>query len=151
MDIIKLTEDQDKRVVVNDHLRDIMFGMGRKNAFVREFLTCNSGTTAQNRFIVPTMDTMATMTQWVAAQGAATYSTYAGDGGRLTVDASAALNFVVDVAGWAPQAVLCIPFGDQNDPDDWYDVSKIGNLKLDITDGVSDGVSKICIQQLKLY
>ncbi len=151
LDNIKLSEDQDKKIVLNDHFRDLMFGLGRKNAYISEIMTGSSGTTAQNKHVTPTMDVMASVNQWVAAQNGITFSTYDGDGGRLTVDASASGNCLFHVQGWAPHAVLCIPFGDQMDIEDWYDVKEIGSLKLDVTDGQSTTVSKVFIQQLRSY
>ncbi|MBW8042580.1 MAG: hypothetical protein FVQ85_21655 [Planctomycetes bacterium] len=151
MDIIKLSEDQDKKVVFNDHLRDLMFGLGRENAFIAETITGSTDTTAQTKHCTPTMDVMATVNQWVAAQTGIDFSTYDGDGGQLTVDASASANLAMHVMGWAPHGVLCIPFGDQQDVDDWYDMTDIGSLKLDITDGQTTTTSKVFVQQLRKY
>ena len=69
----------------------------------------------------------------------------------LTVDCESVNNVNGIVGGFAPHAVLCIPFGDQMDTGDWYDVEKIGSLKLDITDGQTTTTSKIFLQQLKRY
>ena len=148
---IKLSEDQDKRIVVNDHLRDIMFGMGRKNAYVRETCTSGGPIASQTRHVTPTMDVMGTINSWTADLGAKDCAGYDGDGGQFKVITEVAANIAFEVAGWAPHGVLCIPFGDQMDVDDWYDVAKTGSLKLDITDGQTTTTSKIFIQQLKRY
>jgi len=148
---VKLTEDQDKRIIVNDHLRDIMFGMGRENAYVRETWTSGGPIAQQTRHITPTMDVMGTISSWTATLGALDCAGYDGDGGQYKVITEVAANIAFEVAGWAPHAVLCIPFGDQKDIDDWYDVSKIGSLKLDITDGQTTTTSKVFMQQLKKY
>ena len=148
---IKLSQDQDKKIVLNDGFRDLMFGIGRKNAFIRETWQ-GVGKTAQAIYLVtPTMECHGVATGWSATLATKQADTYDGDGGRFKAICEGLGNIVMDVSGWAPHGVLCIPFGDQNDPADWYDVSGIGNLKLDITDGVTTTVSKIFIQQNRKY
>ena len=74
-----------------------------------------------------------------------------GDGGVLTIDCESVNNVNGIASGFAPHAVLCIPFGNQDDIDDWYEVSGIGSLKADITDGQSTTTSRIFAQQLRRY
>lgn len=150
-DNIKLSEDQDKRIIVNNHLRDIMFGMGRQNAYLRETWTSGGPIASQTRHVTPTMDVMGTITGWTAALGANDCAGYDGDGGRYKVITEVAANIAFEVSGWAPHAVLCVPFGDQMQIEDWYEVEKIGSLKLDITEGQTTTTSKIFLQQLKKY
>ena len=56
---------------------------------------------------------------------------------------------------WGTQPHACFPidFGDQDDLDDWYDVTKIGSLNLIMTGGSagSSAVVKVVAQQLKNY
>lgn len=151
MDWIKLTEDQDKRVLFNERYRNLMYYMGRKNAYVNETFYASGSTTAHNRHVVPCMDVLGSVTQWRAALVQSAVAMYGGDGGLLTVDCESVNNVNGIVGGFAPHAVLCIPFGDQMDTGDWYDVEKIGSLKLDITDGQTSTTSKIFLQQLKRY
>ena len=148
---IKLSEDEDKRVVVNNHLRDIMFGMGRENAFITEQWTCGGALAVQTCHITPTMDCMGVGNQWRDDTSGGDVATYSGDGGQGQYITEVAQNTVMHWGGWAPHAVLCIPFGDQMDIEDWYDVTGIGALKLDITDGQTTTTSKIFLQQLKRY
>lgn len=151
LDTLKLSEDQDKRIVFNDHFRDLMYGMGRKNAFIREAVTCGNNGTALNRHITPTMDVHGNATAWAAAAAADDYSVYDGDGGQLAVRSSGATSCNAVVGGWAPHAVLMIPFGDQQDMEDWYAVAGIGSLKMDVLDGQDTTTSKIFIQQHRPY
>jgi len=150
-DNIKLSEDQDKKVVFDNNFRELMFGIGRVNAFIREILTCNCQTVANYRHVVGSMDTMAQAVAWRAAQNGQTISTYDGDGGRLTVDGSAAENIVCQISGFAPHCVLCLPFGLQDDLEDWYDVANIGNLKGTVKGGVTTTTEKWITHQLRRY
>ena len=148
---IKLSEDQDKKVVIDDEFRALLFGMGRKNAFVREILTTSGVAAKRTVHITPTMDVMATANQWRNDTHGGAIGTYNGDGGQYEYWSEVAQNVVHHISGWAPHGVLCIPFGDQNDIDDWYNVAGIGNLKLDVTDGKTTTTSKIFIQQVRGY
>jgi len=150
---IKLSEDQDKKVVVNGEFRDLIMGIGRENAFITENWHA-AIRAAQNVFdVTPTMNVGAVASGWEEAAAAPDLivTTFDGDGGHLEANADAAGNATMHVEGWAPHGTLQIPFGLQHEIEDWYDVTKIGSLKLDITDGVSGGTSKIFIQQHRPY
>jgi hypothetical protein len=57
------------------------------------------------------------------------------------------------VSGHDPHACFPILFGDQDDPADWYDVTKVGKLNLELTGGSagSSSVVNIVAQQLRHY
>lgn len=148
---IKLSEDQDKKVVVNNEFRDLLFGIGRENAFITELWNNQARANLDAIHVTPTMDVMAAGNGWESAIATADLATYNGDGGYLQYIASGVGNAVFNVSGWAPHGTLQIPFGMQGIIEDWYDVTKVGSLRLDVTDGVSDGTSKIFIQQLRSY
>ncbi len=148
---IKLSEDQDKKVVLNDDTRDIIFGLGRKNAYLRETWNAGGVTSQRVYHVTPTMDVHGVATGWASALALKQADTYDGDGGEFKVICEAAGNIVFDVSGWCPHGVVCIPFGDQMDIEDWYDVKELGSLKLDITDGQTTTTSKVFVQQLRSY
>ncbi len=148
---IKLSEDQDKKVVFDNNFRELMFGIGRENAFIRENLTTGGETATRIKHVTPTMDVMASFTQWRNALVTAEIAAYDGDGGALTVDCASANSVAGHVAGWAPHGVLCLPFGLQGDIEDWYDVNTIGNLKGTVLGGVTTTTEKWIAQQLRRY
>lgn len=56
--------------------------------------------------------------------------------------------------GLCPHSCLAIPLGDQADPEDWFDVSKLGNLRLTTQGAAAVGTSpeaQIVVQQLRKY
>ena len=60
---------------------------------------------------------------------------------------------VLDIAGTMPHGCICLPFGDQKEPADWYDV-KGKTLKLKVKAGGSIGASeefRVFTQQLRAY
>lgn len=150
-DNIKLSEDQDKRIVVDNDFRSIMMGIGRENAFIREDLTCCGAVAAQSYHVTPTVNVVATGNGWSASLASGDISTWAGDGGYVQVICAAAENIVLHINGWCPHGTLQIPFGLQDKIEDWYDVARVGNLKLDIKDGVTGSTSKVFLQQLRTY
>lgn len=76
-----------------------------------------------------------------------------GEGGTLSLEASAPANVSGIVSGFCPHGSVCVPFGLENEPDDWYDVSNINNLKLHIKAHAScvETDLQVCLQQLRLY
>jgi len=148
---IKLASDQDKKVILNGEFRDLMFGIGRENAFIEEILTGrgNVGTTIGH--CTPTMDVMGVGNAWINLAPTGYLSTYNGDGGQYEWYSSVAQNTVHHIKGWAPHGTLCIPFGKQGVIDDWFNLGGIGSLKLDVTSGHSTATQKLFIQQLRSY
>ncbi|MBU2118762.1 MAG: hypothetical protein KJ954_14335 [Alphaproteobacteria bacterium] len=60
---------------------------------------------------------------------------------------------VMDIAGTIPHGCICIPFGDQNDPADWY-VPGTKNLKLKIKAGTGKTFTEtfhVLTQQVRNY
>lgn len=58
---------------------------------------------------------------------------------------------VISVRGRTPEGCYCYPFGDQDDPDEWLDVRRIGNLRLLLTQGSAGGNVRVITQQLHPY
>ena len=149
---IKLSSDQDKKVILNGEFRDLMFGIGRENAYIQE--TLNGAVPAGQRVyhVTPTMDVMAMATEWQEDHTGLELSTYDCDGGHLEAIAEVACNAAFQISGWAPHGTLCIPFGKQGIIEDWFDVRKgIGSLVLDATSGVTEPTQKLFIQQMRPY
>ncbi|GAJ06410.1 unnamed protein product, partial [marine sediment metagenome] len=76
---IKLASDQDKKVILNGEFRDLMFGLGRENAYIRE--TCNSNIRANldHNHVTPTMDVMSSVNGWEAAIATNYVASFNGD------------------------------------------------------------------------
>jgi len=58
------------------------------------------------------------------------------------------------VGGFVPYGCYAIPMGKRNEIDDWYDTSKVGDLRLRITGGADVGaapVTRTVLQQLRRY
>lgn len=152
---VKLSEDVDKKVPLNHSLDQILQSIVSLNRPYRETMLVPSDSTARNFFCTPTLRPLFASAQWRTDPSSMDHSIFEGDGGRFTFKGSAAgPNFQLHCEGFCPHGIIEIPFGLQDDPADWYDVTAIGNLKLDITGGADVGTSQTCeifLQQLRNY
>lgn len=155
VDIIKLSEDVDKKVPLNHNVQQILQVITGLTRPYREWIIGPGAATAKNFYCTPTHWPALSGSPWRSASLTTGLVFYEGDGGRFqTSQAAAGPNWQVLVEGWAPHGVIAIPFGLQNEIADWYDVAKIGNLKLDITAGGAVGdnqTAEIFLQQLRKY
>lgn len=155
IDTMKLSEDTDKKVVFNHTMYQLIRMLAGLTKPYREWIIGPGATTAQLFYCTPTYWPAFAGAGWRAATTPYGLCFYVGDGGRFqAVQEGTGPNWQAHVEGWLPHGILEIPFGLQNEIDDWYDVTPIGNLKLDILGGASVGSSQtadIFIQQLRKY
>ena len=150
---IKLSEDNDKRVILDDSEGNILRNWGNMTPPYKEYIAGQGNTSAQYFYCTPTQTVSGSVNSWVTASP--TYHAfYDGDGGRFRTLGNAAKNWIATVMGFQPHGVLEIPFGKQDIIEDWYDVTKIGSLRFDITAASSVGSSQtaeVLVQQLRKY
>ncbi len=75
-------------------------------------------------------------------------------GGKFTVfNASGGLYFNALARGYLPNHCVEFPFGDPKDLDDWYDVTKLGSLRLRLKagSGGANGTQAVILQALRKY
>lgn len=74
-------------------------------------------------------------------------------GGKLTVQSeTASTTFLGLVHGWLPNHMFHFPFGDPQDPGDWYDVTKLGSLEMRVKTGTgTSGNIRTSVQQVRTY
>lgn len=154
-DTIKLSEDNDRRIPINHTISEILKTMVAQTRPYREWIIGPGTTTAKNFFCTPTYWPAFAAAQWRSAVADCQIAIYSGDGGRFSESQGAAgPNWQALVEGWCPHGMIEIPFGLQHDPADWYDVTKLGSLRLDILSASSMSSSEscqICLQQLRKY
>lgn len=84
----------------------------------------------------------------------ATIAVNAADPGiPLTLTSSADVTCGVYFTGFLPHHGIVIPFGDQDDMNDWYDVGALSSLKMEIEAGSAgtSGAVQVVVEQLKRY
>ena len=148
----KLSEDQDKRVVFDHGPDEILHATMAAWPPVTESYFFAFATSQRYLMVAPTTEVTAWATVWAEAAAHSVPAIYAGDGGQLLCIADAnASNMMVGVQGWLPHGVYAIPFGNQNEPEDWYDVTAIKSLRADITHNAATGGIQLFLEQLRTY
>lgn len=76
-----------------------------------------------------------------------------GKGGKLQLASATSATVQAVARGYLPNHCIQFPFGLQGDPDDWYDVTKKGSVKLRITGGArgANTAFQVVLQQLRKY
>jgi hypothetical protein len=151
---IKLYEDEGKRIVINTEGPDNMERLMSASPLLTELIMQLAGTSTTAGYCTPAARVLGNVNQWAAAVAAGASSFYDGDGGQFhIITETGGKNVQVVLHGWLPHATYQLPFGDQDDIEDWYDVSKIGSLKLDVLSlaAGSGYTNDIFLQQLRKY
>lgn len=154
IDNIKLSEDQDKRIIFDHGPADLFRTIAAMNPQLVEQIMFAGTAAGVNVFTTVSERATATFAKWAAAVGTLPYASYGSAGGRMVVYSGSSENSVAIVAGWIPHGVYEIPFGDQDDPEDWFDASALRALKLDIKAGsgaLSTDSVQVFLQQLRKY
>ncbi len=151
----KLSENFDKKIVIDNPTEDVLRSIASRLPPYDEHWYKDQGATALDIMCTPTVRVAAVGSAWNTTCPTASLAFYDGDGGQLKVDSDAAIGPIqVFVRGWLPHGVWEIPFGDLDDIDDWYDVTLIKNLRLDITAAAYSATTpkaQIFLQQLRKY
>lgn len=152
---IKLSEDNDRRIPINHLIGDILMLMVGQTRPYREWIITHGTTTFRNYHCTPTYWPVFAHAGWTGTATPQGATVYEGDGGRFKIaSTSAGLNQSVLCEGWCPHGVIEIPFGLQNEIEDWYDVTSLGSLRLDLLSASgmsSDESCQIFLQQLRRY
>lgn len=149
---LKLSEDNDKKVPLDDKTSDLIKYFAAQWPQLQESVEGAALQTTRNFYMMSSYEVeMAAMAMGFTAAYLKSDYMY---GGRVDIRGSAACNFKSVIRGLCPFGALCIPFGDQDVVDDWFDVTKIGSLRLTAKAGSSPGSSSTCevvTEQLRKY
>lgn len=154
LDNIKLSEDQDRRIIVNHGTEDIFRTIAMLTPPVREHIHARVNTSATTFYCVPTTRVYMQGTEYESTSGAGAIASNGGAGGRFRAISATAQKYAqFFVTGWLPHASWEIPFGLQDDINDWFDPSRLGSLKADITTyaAATTDSAQIFLQQLRRY
>jgi len=155
IDTVKLSEDGDKRIPIDHSLNQIIANQASFWPLYTERNRSSGAITVIYFHCAPTQDQRLTGAGWRAAAAIGPIAYYSTSGGRysLLMDDSAG-NIQTVINGYAPHGV--VPLLPDFGPDiaDWYDVTKIGSLKLDVLAGTgpdTTDTAQIIVEQLKTY
>ena len=149
---IKLTEEQDKRTILEGYTSDFQKVIEGNFPLWTDLIygACTAAGVAH--FITPTFDAYPMLNSEGAVQavGQAAFT----NGGTKTIKGTGNGNFLGTFAGRCPHGSIPIPMGNINDPSDWWDVTKLANARLKITAGSScdtTAAMQIITQQERRY
>jgi len=155
IDTLKLSEEHDRKIPFNAiSFKDLMRLAAYKHGLITEDILLVELSTQTNGYCTPTSRVGGQIQSWHEASSLHSHAFYDGDGGRFyAINDLGADNVTIRVTGEIPHGVFEIPFGDEMDPADWYNVTKLGSLKADIlsqTGGSTDDL-QILLQQFRPY
>ncbi len=147
---IKLSENNDQVVIINDEkTSDLLKLLDGLNP-IQESIIGLSETAGVTHYQTSSYNTGIVGVGLDAFNAA--ISIAQNSGGSFILKGDAGESCQVNAQGQNPHGCLLLPFGKQMDIADWYDVTKVGSLKLTITAGSgASGTAEIVSQQLKLY
>lgn len=155
LDTIKLSEDNDRRIPLNDTFKNILRSIVGQQRPFHETLIVAAAAATSYFYCTPCFWPTLQASVWRNSALDNDLVVWGGDGGKGSIiGAGATGNVFLDVTGWCPHGAIEIPFGLQDDPADWYDVSKFGSLRLDVlskSGRSSSDTVQIFLQQLRNY
>lgn len=155
LNTIKLSEDQDKRVILDHKFSEVMRSLSMNSPMLHETILGYISQAGNYGYCTPTSRVFGTVSEWRSSVSLGDVAFYDGDGGRFDVTSKdSGGNVQVDVQGWLPHGVYEIPFGRQDLIEDWFDVSGVGSLIIDILSKSGASASNSCqifLQQLRGY
>lgn len=148
----RLNEDGEKRIPFDWDLEDkqrIDKGVGK---MIQEDFVGYGESGGIDHYVTPT-SYYASLAALACATDQVAYIGSYMEGGKVTVYASAGNPEVLGIVhGRLPNHMFHLPFGDQQDPNDWYDVTKLGNLELRVKTGTgTSGNIRTSVQQVRPY
>lgn len=154
---VKLAEEHDKKIPFNMTAEEIFRTLCQPLGSINQNVRLNeTAADAMALHLTPTYGQVAMVDYDLdvnAANDDATQVTFAGC--IATIAATAELvPYRMLLQGYAPHFCFGIPFGDLSDIEDWYDVSRLGSLRLTTKGGAAVGTTpaaRICLQQLRTY
>lgn len=148
---IKLSEDNDKRVVIDEPCSLLQKAIMSEYPAWEEKLYAVVTATPADFYCTPSFNIV------LSGQPDSTPGYFAVEAqpchSPFEIEASGSLNAQLGVMGHLPHSIIPVLFGDQMDIDDWYDVTKVGSLQAILKAGGAGtaGAVKVFLQQLRKY
>uniref|UniRef100_A0A6M3Y173 Uncharacterized protein n=1 Tax=viral metagenome TaxID=1070528 RepID=A0A6M3Y173_9ZZZZ len=146
---VKLSEDNDKRIPFNDTANDLArFIASQWPAYV-EHVRIMLTTSLAAYYVTPGYNAVLGGASLVASSG---LQAQVAQGGKVNAQSEVAGQGQFVVTGSLPHQVLALPFGRRDIIEEWYDVTKVGSLRLSLKGGsAATGTFRIITEQLRRY
>lgn len=148
---IRLSENNDKRIPYNTDVWALMKMLHQLYPRIQEYGHFGLLAATHKVYAAATQDIVVNATQQADAQ----FMWVNADPIKMPITFDITADGTVDmiISGNDPHYSFIVPFGDPADPTDWYDVTKLGSLKLRLKAGSAgaDGVVEVVTEQLRAY
>jgi len=139
---LRLTEEFDKKIVFDEYTEMLEELFVKPYGRFYEYIGGYSDPDGRDFYITPTAECKGSVMAATIAGGAASEAYK--NGGYLNIAVAGGGFFDGIVSGYTPHGAVPILFGKQQDPADWWDVTKLKNARLKITAGSSVGSGSTC-------
>ena len=148
---IRIDEDNDKHLYVDNDAVDIIRDLAPDNVPITESFYSDTCVAGQTIYTTPFYSVIGVVSGVDAILNWGEVMSL--DGGQLHVHTTNVGNVSGVVEGYCPMGVIGIENGDPWDIDDWYNPSKIKQLRARLTAGAggAGGTNKVIVQQLSNY
>ena len=149
---IRLDEDNRKRIPFDYEIEEYLRMMKGVWQAVEEMCIMSLTTSARIFYVTPT-DYYATLIANALGGASTLYPATWQPGGKFSMTAGSTQSAMGVARGYLPNHCIQFPFGLPGEPDDWYDVTKKGSIRLRVKGG-SEGASaefQVALQQLRKY
>ena len=152
MDEIRLSEDIDKRIPIDTEVEPYIRKLCGTMPPMHEHFQTRLQTTVTHTFVMPTYWPMVYGTGMLNYDVNRDGGYYSGEDQGMISATNMAFPYMGVCYGYVPHQTLAFMFGDQGDMADWYDVTKLGSLRLRLH-GVSSSTAESTIfgQQMRPY
>jgi len=149
---VRIDEENEKRVPLDWPMYEYFVYRKGIDIPVQEHIASQAEAGGTLLFTTPT-DYWCTLVTVAHAAGGIFVPAGASPGGVFTVTPNAGTAYQAIVKGWLPNHCFHFPFGYQKDISDWYDVTKLGHVRLRLTAGTHDaaGMQAVVLQQNRSY
>jgi len=148
---LRLSEDNAKRIPYDTSVWQLLKMLHQTYPRIEEYGHFTFSTTAKVIWASPTQDIVVNAVGITPGNAAVpdTIPTKM----PISLDAVVSEQGNAQISGYDPHSSFILPFGAPDNMDDWYDVTKIGNLKLRLKAGSAGatGVVEVVTEQLRKY
>lgn len=148
----RLNEDGEKRIPFDWDLEDYHRCRKGWDSPIQEQLIGQGTTSDLVWYVTPTDYYVIPLLNGIEYKTVSVPMDYA-KGGKITIQSETAYTTMLGlVHGWLPNHMFHFPFGDPKDPEDWYDVTRLGKLELRVKTGTgTSGNIRTSVQQVRSY
>lgn len=148
---VTISEDHDKRKPIDHNGGDLVSMVQTQYGEYRELIVDTiRGTGPQSMYITPTDSAYVFLSSIGLGASGFLETNAERTGGYQTIEANATHTFRALVCGYLPHGCLPLDFGDPEDLDDWYDVTKKGTVQL-IPKASGEVALNVILEQLRKY